>query len=39
LALTQHEEALTLMTSAIEAGIFNDLGSGSNIYTDASDRP
>ena len=28
---TQREEALTLVTAAISAGIFNDLGSGSNV--------
>ena len=27
----QREEALTLVTAAISAGIFNDLGSGSNV--------
>lgn len=28
---SQREEALTLVTAAISAGIFNDLGSGSNV--------
>jgi 20S proteasome subunit beta 2 len=28
---TQREEALNLVTAAISAGIFNDLGSGSNV--------
>ncbi|KAJ3377594.1 Proteasome subunit beta type-7-A, partial [Entophlyctis sp. JEL0112] len=27
----QHEEAVKLVKDAIEAGIFNDLGSGSNV--------
>ena len=31
LSLSQREEALTLVTAAISAGIFNDLGSGSNV--------
>lgn len=29
--LTQREDALALVTAAISAGIFNDLGSGSNV--------
>lgn len=29
--ILQREEALTLVTAAISAGIFNDLGSGSNV--------
>lgn len=30
-SILQREEALTLVTAAISAGIFNDLGSGSNV--------
>lgn len=29
--MIQREEALSLVTAAISAGIFNDLGSGSNV--------
>lgn len=31
LTTQQREEALALVTSAVSAGIFNDLGSGSNV--------